>query len=99
MGVPRLGEQRPHVTGPTTRPAHATLTRVGIPATSSRLWLMKRMAMPNSARILSSRSITCARTLTPSTVVGSSAISGPGLQETAGAIITRWRMPPDGSCR
>jgi hypothetical protein len=31
-------------------------------------------------------------------VVGSSAISTAGSQESAIAIITRWRIPPENSC-
>ncbi len=41
---------------------------------------------------------TCACTITSSAVVGSSAISSLGSQDSAMAIITRWRMPPDSSC-
>ena len=33
--------------------------------------------------------------VTSSAVVGSSAISSAGLQASAMAIMTRWRMPPD----
>src|SRR5881397_2872257 len=40
----------------------------------------------------------CAWIVTSSAVVGSSAISSDGLQESAIAIITRWRMPPENSC-
>ena len=36
--------------------------------------------------------------VTSSAVVGSSAISSFGLQASAMAIITRWRMPPDSWC-
>ena len=39
----------------------------------------------------------CAWIVTSSAVVGSSAISSVGLQASAIAIITRWRMPPE-SC-
>ncbi len=35
--------------------------------------------------------------VTSRAVVGSSAISNAGLQESAMAIITRWRMPPAGA--
>ena len=37
----------------------------------------------------------CAWMVTSSAVVGSSAIRSFGLQASAIAIITRWRMPPD----
>ena len=36
--------------------------------------------------------------VTSSAVVGSSAISSFGRQDSAMAIITRWRMPPDSWC-
>ena len=36
--------------------------------------------------------------VTSRAVVGSSAISKLGLQESAIAIMTRWRMPPDKAC-
>ena len=44
------------------------------------------------------RSRICAWMVTSSAVVGSSAISSDGLQDSAMAIITRWRMPPDIWC-
>ena len=37
-------------------------------------------------------------TVTSSAVVGSSAISSFGLHESAIAIITRWRIPPEYRC-
>ncbi len=40
----------------------------------------------------------CAWMVTSSAVVGSSAISRSGSVESAIAIITRWRMPPDSWC-
>ncbi|CFO96035.1 Protein of uncharacterised function (DUF1602) [Bordetella pertussis] len=40
----------------------------------------------------------CAWIVTSSAVVGSSAISSAGLQASAMAIITRWRMPPESWC-
>ena len=51
-----------------------------------------------AARSSSSRSRICAWTVTSSAVVGSSAISSFGLHESAIAIITRWRMPPENRC-
>ena len=36
--------------------------------------------------------------VTSSAVVGSSAIKSDGSQDSAIAIITRWRMPPDMLC-
>ena len=44
------------------------------------------------------RSRICAWIVTSSAVVGSSAISSVGLQASAIAIITRWRMPPESWC-
>ena len=51
-----------------------------------------------SARRRRTSSRICAWIVTSSAVVGSSAISSRGSQESAIAIITRWRMPPDSSC-
>ena len=48
------------------------------------------------SRFISSR--ICAWIVTSSAVVGSSAISSDGLHESAIAIITRWRIPPENSC-
>ena len=44
------------------------------------------------------RSRICACTVTSSAVVGSSAISSAGLQDSAMAIIARCRMPPENWC-
>ena len=54
--------------------------------------------MPSRSRrsFISSRIWAC--TVTSSAVVGSSAMRSFGLQESAIAIITRWRMPPDIWC-
>ena len=59
---------------------------------------MRIVAMPRSAAIAASRSITTFCVVTSRPVVGSSAINSAGLQEIAIAIITRWHMPPDNSC-
>ena len=40
----------------------------------------------------------CAWMVTSRAVVGSSAINTAGRQESAMAIITRWRMPPESWC-
>ena len=79
----------------TLRPAYITMTRSAISATTPRSWVMRTMAAPT--RRLSSfiRSRICAWIVTSSAVVGSSAISSLGLQASAMAIITRWRMPPE----
>ncbi len=44
------------------------------------------------------RSRICAWIVTSSAVVGSSAIRMLGEHDSARAIITRWRMPPENSC-
>ena len=56
--------------------------------------------IPMPSRCRSSRTISriCAWIVTSSAVVGSSAISSFGSQESAIAIITRWRMPPENWC-
>ena len=46
--------------------------------------------------VISSRIV--AWMVTSSAVVGSSAIRKPGLQLSAMASMTRWRMPPENSC-
>ena len=56
---------------------------------------MKIIAMPYSRCSARSSRSTCACTVTSSAVVGSSAISRRGRQDSAIAIITRWRMPPE----
>ena len=40
----------------------------------------------------------CAWVVTSSAVVGSSAISSLGEHDSAMAIMTRWRMPPENAC-
>ena len=40
----------------------------------------------------------CACTVTSSAVVGSSAITMSGSSDSAMAIMTRWRMPPENWC-
>ena len=56
--------------------------------------------IPVSELSRSSRSSSriCAWIVTSSAVVGSSAISSLGEQDSAIAMITRWRMPPENSC-
>ncbi len=57
--------------------------------------VMKMTAVPRSR--CSSRIVLriCAWIVTSSAVVGSSAISSLGRHDSAIAIITRWRMPPE----
>ncbi len=61
-------------------------------------WVMSMMAMPKRAFMSPSSSRICAWMVTSSAVVGSSAISSCGLQASAMAIITRWRIPPENWC-
>ncbi len=56
------------------------------------------IAVPSFSFNSSIRSRICAWIVTSSAVVGSSAISTCGLQASAIAIITRWRMPPESWC-
>ncbi len=52
-------------------------------------------AIDSRLRRSSSSSRICFWIVTSSAVVGSSAMSSFGSQDSAMAIITRWRMPPD----
>ncbi|MNL59329.1 hypothetical protein D3C87_1830450 [compost metagenome] len=60
--------------------------------------VMKMTAVPRSR--CNSRMVfkICAWMVTSSAVVGSSAINRRGWHDSAIAIITRWRMPPDNWC-
>ena len=60
--------------------------------------VISTIAEPKSVRSLRISSRICAWIVTSSAVVGSSAISRSGLHESAIAIITRWRMPPENWC-
>ena len=84
---------------PTTRPAYITSTRsadVGDDAEIVRDQQDRRAAVARADRFISSS--TCAWIVTSRAVVGSSAIRSFGLQASAIAIITRWRMPPENWC-
>ena len=87
-------------TGPvsTCRPPCMTTTRSAISATTPMSWVIRMSAVPNSRCSVRISSRIWACTVTSSAVVGSSAISTFGLQASAMAIITRWRMPPESSC-
>ncbi len=61
-------------------------------------WVMNSTLMPVSARRSAIRPRISRWVVTSSAVVGSSAMSSLGRQESAIAIITRWRRPPDSSC-
>ncbi len=60
--------------------------------------MIRRIAIPSRSRSSFISSRICACTVTSSAVVGSSAIRSFGSEESAIAIITRWRMPPDIWC-
>jgi len=76
-------------------PAYMTATSSAASATTPMSWVMMIIAISCSVRSRSSRSRIWAWMVTSSAVVGSSAIRSSGLQESAMAIITRWRMPPE----
>ena len=72
-----------------------TTTRCAVSATTPRSCVMNTMAAPICSFNWSMRSRIWAWIVTSSAVVGSSAIRIDGLQASAMAIITRWRMPPE----
>ena len=79
-------------------PPYMTTTRSVTSATSARSCETRISAKPSSARSRSSSSITCACTVTSSAVVGSSATISLGSRDSAIAMSTRCRCPPDSSC-
>ncbi len=72
-----------------------TLTLSHRPATTPRSWLIQITEVPRSRCRRFTRSMICAWMVTSSAVVASSAISRRGLHDSAMAIMTRWRMPPE----
>jgi hypothetical protein len=76
-------------------PAYITSTFLHVSATTPRSCVISTIAEPKRACISFIRSMICAWIVTSSAVVGSSAISTSGSHESAIAIITRWRMPPE----
>ena len=82
----------------TTWPAYITAISSARPATTPRSWVTSTIAMKRSRCCASSRSSTCACTVTSSAVVGSSAKRSCGPHASATAMHTRWRMPPDSWC-
>ncbi len=82
----------------TTRPAYITTVRSHMPATTPRSCVMRTSDVPCSRRRSSISSRICAWIVTSSAVVGSSAISSFGSHESAIAIITRCRIPPEYWC-
>ncbi len=82
----------------TTLPAYITTTRCAVSATTPISCVISITAIPIRSFSSVMRSRICACIVTSSAVVGSSAISSLGLQDSAIAIITRWRMPPENWC-
>ena len=79
-------------------PAYMTTTRSLRPAMTPMSWVMSSTPMLSSLRRVSMMSRICAWMVTSRAVVGSSAISTAGSHDSAIAIITRWRMPPENWC-
>ena len=75
-----------------------TSTRSASSATTPRSCVISTTDEPVSRRSVRIRSRIWAWIVTSSAVVGSSAISTRGLHESAIAIITRCRMPPENWC-
>ena len=71
--------------------------RSAMSATTPRSWVTRITAAPVSSRSSRMRSRIWAWIVTSSAVVGSSAIRIDGLHDSARAMITRWRMPPENS--
>ena len=82
----------------TMRPAYMTTISSATSATTPRSWVIRITAESKSSLSLSISSRIWAWMVTSSAVVGSSAIRMSGLQESAIAIIARWRMPPENWC-
>jgi hypothetical protein len=75
-----------------------TTTRCATSATTPIACVISMIAMPRRSFKLGEQVEDLAWIVTSSAVVGSSAISSFGLQASAIAIITRWRMPPENWC-
>ena len=98
VGVLRVAKTASLLPCSTIRPAYMTITRSAISATTPRSWVTSTIEEPNSLAQPRSSSRICACTVTSSAVVGSSAMSSAGLQDSAMAITARWRMPPESWC-
>ena len=81
----------------TIRPAYITARFWTVSATTARSCVISSSAVPVRAWMSPISSRIWAWIVTSSAVVGSSAISSLGLHESAIAIMTRCRMPPDNS--
>ena len=82
----------------TARPAYITTTSSAKLAARPRSWLIITSAMPSWRWRSRNSSMICACVVTSSAVVASSAISSFGLEASAMAMITRWRIPPESWC-
>src|SRR5437879_5718597 len=78
--------------------AYITTTRCATSATTPMAWVIRRIDMPKRDFMSCRRSRICAWIVTSSAVVGSSAIRSFGRHDSAIAIITRCRMPPENWC-
>ena len=97
--VLRVGEQLPRPgRSRRSRPVCITATWSQMSATTPKSWVTRIMPMLRSCWSERIRSSTSAWTVTSSAVVGSSAISSSGSQDTAPAMSTRWAMPPEIWC-
>jgi hypothetical protein len=74
------------------------MTRRQVSATTPRSWVIRITAAPVRSFSSSISFRICAWMVTSSAVVGSSAMRSFGLQASAMAIMTRWRMPPENWC-
>jgi hypothetical protein len=76
-------------------PAYITTTSSATSAITPRSWVTKIIAMSSSACNVCRSSTIWAWVVTSRAVVGSSAMRSLGEHDSAIAIITRWRMPPE----
>src|SRR5215211_2992415 len=89
VGVRRPGEELLDARPSTLRPAYMTMTRCAVSAITPRSWVIMTIAAPSFSFSSSIRSRIWAWMVTSSAVVGSSATSTRGSQESAIAIIAR----------
>ena len=75
-----------------------TATRSAVSAITPMSCVTSITAVPWSRVSCFSSAMICAWIETSSAVVGSSAITRRGSAQSASAITTRWRMPPENSC-
>ncbi len=78
-----------------SRPAYMTATRSAVSAITPMSWVISMTAAPCSRQRRLSSMMICAWMETSSAVVGSSAMMSRGLMQSASAMTTRWRMPPE----